>query len=469
MDAEANGISGEESQRNEEFNLMDLNDHCIYTILRKMPIEDLSSVSYTCKKLRQMAFDVVRLNHQDEKICLLTASESKYYRGDDKALANFISCIRNVAIIKSHRTYDNLCNFIKKHCHPNLNSLSLWFLDGETLSPNSLELIADQLRTVKILHMFLHAGSGIYHPLKYCPNIEHLIIDHVNNLHSDWLHHNYPKLKGIYIGTFKSTPEILNPEFIDGFDTLFKNNPNITHLTCDNSSIVEKMLKNVKHIDRLSINVKRLPRINVLQQFVKIGKINWLEIDNVCTLDTAWHSIHELNSIVPINSLFMTTTVPFDSEAILLLENCSHLTRLGIQFCCYPSEQFLIQLIKKSQNVKEILLKFNSSYENQHNLRTILEPFIRNGPKLNKLLLEYKNYDIDQRDLIELNEARMVLDNAVPITIGIRQSYMSQFRKISVFPDLIHPNGCKVKIKKIDMEYNSRCKFDRLDRYILKN
>lgn len=89
-----------------QINLTDFSEDCIYTILDRMQIEDLHSLSFTSKRMRQMALETFyRLYHQnywlnfwsasDELKCTMGYSNEKLGTYQRYFMPNFKKCIPN--------------------------------------------------------------------------------------------------------------------------------------------------------------------------------------------------------------------------------------------------------------------------------------------------------------------------------------------------------------------------------------
>lgn len=161
--------------------LIQLNDDCFFEIFKWLPLEDLCSISLSCKRIRALAeyhFESVYKTkyvgiEQPEfgpRRIYITPEGQTYCR-------YFLGQIQNVELyLPVNQNIDRLIKFSAKHCSKNLKEIK--FCNGVLNADHSFEL-RDILKKVETIHCYGSAFNGdiIKDLMKYCTNLKHFFYE----------------------------------------------------------------------------------------------------------------------------------------------------------------------------------------------------------------------------------------------------------------------------------------------------
>lgn len=416
---------------------MDFSEDCIYAILDRMQIEDLHSLSFTSKQMRQMALRTFyRLYHQNFWLGLWSASnEIKCIMGHSNEklgiyqryfLPNFKKYIPNISVglTADDNEIKMIFEYMKSTCCANLEALDL-YSPGFILRPNAAEFIRDELKNVKYLKVAdPDAECDIFDGLmKYCENLERFEINGCTDRSMSWLLHRSTKLKIVFI-RFKSiqTTFVTRPDE-ERFRNFFSRNACIKDITTDNLELARIALRNLKNIKRLVVSIDEFDdgfiddlffyrqRNDVIEEFVIY-----------CFANFPYEKLKAINSLSPIRCLSMEVN-PHQLESLTVLDDANQIRCLTIKFKTdrYSSHikdvSFFDGFSKLYFNLQELMLYDEKIYHpTVFTFKDILMPLIKNCPKLRKISSIF-DFKLEPNDLIELNEARIKINDAVKITI----------------------------------------------------
>lgn len=432
----------DQSAESEKLKLLDLNDHCIYLILKERLPEDLCLISLTCKKLENMAFDCFRMYHRSESLTIscyrhLTLNGNlNYSKRFRKLIPNIdIRCAKSKA---NQETIENLYRFVKLNCSAELESI--WLEGSEILDENLIEIIKDQLKSVKILKINrFYVENKLYNNLlKYCKNIERITIYEVvtpklsvqENIGFEWLQHEYPKLKSLQLQThiyFLLFDRISRICFCRLLTEFFHKNPSIEDFETSDPLIRELVIDNLKNIKRLSVLPTELDFQSPLSD-----KFVYYYRNNSCTemFELKFHlndrdnfllfreQIEMLNSIYPIHriKLKFVDGVRFENlMQLLFLNDIKHLKYLQFDFGIKsnPNDEFWKKFSENCLYLEELRIFIGYGCRAS---KEYIKQFVCNSPKLKMLILSNVE-SLDENDLSAWNKVRKKLNGTVHVTI----------------------------------------------------
>lgn len=219
---------------------MDLNDDCVYAVLKRMSPSSLCSMRFMNRRLRGLVFDVVKHKYKNESIVLDTKRlpDNKFklrvIKESQVHLKCFIKYIPNIGIMNSSTCDTSGTNYIFHLLHSvgavRLGSLKITriFHFNDRIPLNG-ELIKNLLEKVNKLTLACHYG-GIYNDfLKYCENVKELEIQ-CNVCSIESIMFTYPNLKTLTTSSQGNISDLYqtNAEAIDRF---FQQNPQIDDIT----------------------------------------------------------------------------------------------------------------------------------------------------------------------------------------------------------------------------------------------
>lgn len=384
------------SSKTQSMEFMDLNDDCIFAVLERLSPNEFCSMSFTCKKLKQMTEEVFQRKYSKKSI-IIRAEESsvKFSHQNPKYLKYFSKFIKYVRIsgrIKPKHLFD----FLELNCNSELESLTLisfWYNETE----HSIAEWSNELNNLV---------------KKYCETLKCFRIYSERRYDDGWLHFDFPKLKTLSFHDAHNdpTPEILNQ--------FFQRNTGINTILCTTPIVLRAVLNNVKQIERLVY----APRsedideslINDLKTYSKQYPIKWFEYEyngrsgNLNNLNL----LADLNKIQPVHAWKGCMSGEMNLSQFGCLE---HLVKLNVfvklRIMIIP--EHLDMLSTAIPDLEELNLEWRSDCL----FKDIAMPFVKNSKKLKKfkLTLGRRTCITNSNDLVELNAVRKAIVNATRI------------------------------------------------------
>lgn len=408
-----------------KFEFLDLNDDCMIGVFRKLSLNDLCTISCTCKRLQQLAYYHFQHENPDEWMHI---SEDR--KRCEKYQKYFGKYIQNVSISFGHYEAGPLFRFINTVCSTDMKRLKISVCARKTVCLNSThgEIIKEQLKNLEILQI---QGNHQYHRfdlheslLKHCVKLRDLYIDSVSDDDANWMHHGYPSLQSL---TFLAYP--VNKDHIKKFDRFAKEfftlNPQLNDITCMEGS-VKTILLSAKDIKRLSIKLSSSDVIEYLKDYVKISPIDWLEIRYPWYWCSTSDSINLLNSLVDLNSVQPVHSLELkinSTDGVSKLLALKHLRQITLKFT--PTVQMDViwrQLAKELCNLQEVYLQAEEFDDNKYPtiiLNEMLLQFISHSILRKIKIILHHQLVFQPNDLIELNKERLLLSGASCILIEL--------------------------------------------------
>lgn len=266
---------------------LDMNDDCIDTICNLLPIDDLCSLSQTCKRVQSIAGDYFQRKYPHNYVRIQSfrrRSVNNIYP-DEKYVEDLRQFIRNVCIQEYKGSAS--VNYIKMNFCQNLREISLHGIHSELNVSHGLH-IKEQLKHLDSIKFVNCSIGDIYEIfLKHCQNLKHLGIDEPIQFHSrvTWAQHTYPKLKSIAYFDEANT----NRADFNGF---LRRNSQIKTIACKGTNVQSTVFQRTKDLDKLILcynsqkdfnaNYKQLKlySLNSQTQRIKVEFKKRLEIDH---------------------------------------------------------------------------------------------------------------------------------------------------------------------------------------------
>lgn len=401
------------SSTTKKMELLDLNDDCILAILERMPPSELCEISFTCKKLKEMADDVFQRKHSNGWINTALASTNKYSKATDcteklavevseydekylKYFGKFIKNVRYAGVLSS----EPIAEFLTSKCCKQLKSLDLHFYLRDSEDRGVL-------------------WDGLN---KIIGTLEHFGINQIDDYNNDWMQLNFPALKSIEFDSRQ-----IDTQLAKDFGEFLQRHQHIKEITCTGAEMLRAVLNNVKHIEKLSFislaNETNEQLINDLKKYFKQNPIKWFEYRFMLFSSDSPISTNEiellidLDAVQPINALDLGTCG--EEEVLFRLKHLKQLYKLRIFYDC-PAEVFETccdKLSKEFPHLKDLRIRWCHESE----FIELAMPFVKNSPNLEKLTFELDDEDTYaySNDLLKLNAVRLEVRDAKPMTIEI--------------------------------------------------
>lgn len=415
--------------------LSTLNDDCIYKILEWVPLDDLCSLSRTCKRLQALCDNHFRRrlpNEAHKEVQVQVAINGKLRC--KKYVTYFDNFITNLSILGGALRFDEnvLVNFIRTKCDQNLHQITIF---GKLrLVPFCVE-IQDFLRNVEIVQFKTRVDEGEDEStfLKYCPKLTTLNLlqfQYKKNVCAI-LQQKYEKLRHFH---FLSAHTVK----AETLQTFFQKNNNIQCISWEFSSstynetaimmeCVVNFALNLEHF-HLDIDWKLMEHYELLCGYLArlCDQKNFksLELGGLRAQPLHLRRLSNLKQLKKINfsgnigtlSSFVTALIPLTQLKIIVFRYL----RGEDNRMQWSTIDELSSIVDGTQNIalpqiEEILIE--ESEEKQ--LFTYLMQFARHWVNLKKITVRKSRYRPcnETFHVAELNWARMKLANARELTI----------------------------------------------------
>lgn len=377
--------------------LADLNDDCLISVFRHLPLRDLNLAGLVCHRFHDIVVNgtyryqtqltniniirmVQRLSNEDSlshrKKCL------KLYLKRFGHLIEHIDFDNNITLPFEHAK--RILSMIIRFCSGTFKSLKLWDVKLDD------EIIANMHDTFRRLTK-LEINDNLTEILPLCPNLNTLLVEYNWSQPPLDLNYTLPKLKTFHFKCDQRSSFWNNPEeqllLTTMLTTFFERNTNLVKLSVDSDRNGELCLDGIDHLQdleelymnryvRISArsneilnNLSKLRKVQimnidaemypgVLSRLAAIGTIEHLAIDG-CRIDES--SIKSLSSFTHLRYLalsiyYLQAYVELPDETWHQLRKLNGITELRIDFRLrygYVSK-FMDNLVYNNVNIKHL-------------------------------------------------------------------------------------------------------------------
>lgn len=432
--------------------MLDLNDKCILSIMKWLSLDDLYSMSRTCKQLQKLAGTQFQQICPNSSVLIeLTAENRIKAQYQEKFDLYFSANIQNVTMTSYvyERSPEPMFNYLKLN-FPNMSKCMT--LDRINCKSDNLGTIIqeqlDNLTSIAFNRCFVENIHQQF--LRYCTNLTHLRIKEKGNhcnYGDEWKYKSYPKLSTLTYWTWDKNP-CEDLKFFIPFNT------NVKNVSLMGFNAIESVLTYAVDLDNLIICCE------TPEEFGKIAALlirqsqdnHFKRFELVFTFNSAFDTVttnhfqslcklpsfQGFHGLFPVDSKFLNDILkPSKSLSVvslkLSLENKGLIKRL-VQYL--PSLECLRIYMTNSPNV------FGATF------KPLTLPFFAKLTKLKSVIVHFKNGSdvMHKNDIIELNKTRMRLDGACPTTIYMERDITTKF---------LLPVAGLVKVKPISMFTNN--------------
>lgn len=445
MDIKRNGV------------ILNLNNCCFDHILQHLSIDDLKSLSHTCRQLYTVAGEYFqRINSNDRltihsyqvndqtKIELIPAS---------KNVRNFHRFIRTIKLLSSTQLYDHepidLFVYLRLNCCQNLKKLVLSRINCFQSAERYGTFIKGQLATLEIIEFDACHIDDIHHAfLKYSQRINSLTIKLIDKFHWNalfnygltWTYQRYPKLKHIqlsYVGV----------NYLD-IDSFFARNTQIESVTSSSLAVIKSVCHNQIKLRQLTIQYadeRFLERIS--PKLIEYCDRNCVKRVNIgCVANPLKLSTKRITSLGILKE-FQGFHFWYNRKNVLLmtstLASIKHLNMLSIQLLQDKVTLDVLEIIAQHVPTLEIL-HFDSMLGpkpfGDYSFQQIIMPFVRNSTQLMEIAFHCPYFNrtfFHKTDLIDLIAVRGNVYNACAFNIYLESNVIHKIQFIVPVNSLI--------------------------------
>lgn len=242
--------------------MTDLNELCMETIFKFLPLRELAAMSLTCKIYKKEAERYFTLHHEVHCPPIQIKSTNEEIDFAFRPNAEFVyekvfeHLIRSVDLSFHGNLTNEDCEFVQEFCAEQLRSLTFNFVSGrgdKIIDGSAIEIMEDQLKGLKELKIVNFVVSDLYNDLmRFCESLESLTIEINRGGHDDfygvygksWLKQKHPNLKTLRL----CVPKYLNIH-LDSFLAL---NPNVNNFICNNFRVIQDVCISEYKIHRVA-------------------------------------------------------------------------------------------------------------------------------------------------------------------------------------------------------------------------
>lgn len=407
-----------------EPNLQSLNEDCVFEILNRLPTNYLYTIAETCTRLLNMAAIEYRRRHAEKYVCVSMIENNIVLLPNEHDVQMFGHKFLNLVVRgggRNHRLDDRHLNFILLNCSTNLQILRF---EEVMLRKEQLQAMKHMLHRVEklVLHK-CGMMEDIYDSLlRNCPNLKQLIMSdtytHVGRDSNKWLLMKYPALENVHLCS------VTMLSFMSEYwELFFRRNPQIKRFSCDHWYSINETDRPIKIIHRsapnlshLYISLRGIGHLNCtyydLSKLCEKKSFESLELQFTGAIGQQYLDRHSkiLASMGKLHALHLTDTM-FTSKNASEIASLIQLKKLNLLNTTFDNE-FAEIVSKKLLNLEEIYADVTNDFT----------PFIRNSPKLQKIVLP--NTAMGELHLgwgiLWLNDERTKCPNAGQIIIHVQ-------------------------------------------------
>lgn len=221
-----------------------MDELCLETILKFLPLRELAAMSSTCKLYKKEAERYFTLHREVHCQPIQIKSTNEEIDFAFRPNAEFVyekvfeHLIRSVDCSFHGNLTNEDCEFVQEFCAEQLRSLTLNFLNGRgdyKIDGSPIEIMKDQLKGLKELKVVNFVVRDLFNDLMcFCESLESLTIEINRGGHDDfygvygksWLKQKHPNLK---------TLKLCVPKYLTiHLDSFLALNPNVNNFICNN-------------------------------------------------------------------------------------------------------------------------------------------------------------------------------------------------------------------------------------------
>lgn len=378
-----------------------LNLDCCDEIFILLPLNDLHSLSETCRAMQRAVGIYFQRNYKAIKIDIKCGA----IRLDRLQLNGFSQFIENICIDDGMENFQ----FAGAHCNATIRKI---YFDVACLTNAKIDCIKGILSKVEIIMLSecivdddLHEGF-----LKFCPNLKRLSVVSYDEFQNQWLSHSYPRLEYLKLAGQVTLQ-------FDDIKRFFENNPKCSNFWIDARFLLEHRHSFMEAALRWSdITTSMAPNyaedmtqfLILLKEFHKVGVYQRLHL---FLNGHGWNRsfLDQLASVPALVNLCLEYFENFDVEGLNDLKKLEVYMPMNVTFA-------EVEIVATSLvNLERIVFRETSSNE--------ILPFIRHSKKLKEirlcLLKEGIHFNNGYLNLHKLNEEREKLNGARKVTIYV--------------------------------------------------
>ncbi|XP_031636873.1 uncharacterized protein LOC116349532 [Contarinia nasturtii] len=225
---------------------LDMNDDCIDTICNLLELDDLCSMSRTCRRIQSVSGDYFQRHYPNNYVRIQSfRRRSVFYKyPNERYVDDLKPFIRNV-IIQEYK--GSVCaDYLKRNFCENLRELTLHGINCELNAMHGIQ-IKDHLEHLENIKFVNCSIGDIYEIfLKHCQRIKHFGIDEPIQYNGKvtWAQHTFPTLESITYFDEANTNRV-------EFGPFLRRNAQIKYIACKGTNVQATVMQRAKNLDDL--------------------------------------------------------------------------------------------------------------------------------------------------------------------------------------------------------------------------
>lgn len=225
---------------------LDMNDDCIDTIFDLLPLDDLCSMSRTCKRIQSIAGDYFQRYYPNNHVRIQSFRRRSvfYMYPDERYVDDLKPFIRNVSI-QEHN--GSACvSYLRSNFCENLKEIALHGINSDLNELHGVQM-KEQLQCLESMKFVNCSVGDIYEVfLKHCQQLKHLGIDEpvLFSGRVTWTQHVFSTLRSLAYFDEANT----NRADLGGF---LRRNQQIKYISCKGTNVHCTVFQRAKSLDYL--------------------------------------------------------------------------------------------------------------------------------------------------------------------------------------------------------------------------
>lgn len=424
---------------NESTSFVHMVDDCIETVFGWLTLDDLSSVSSTCKKLNGLAGELFQRNYKENEMGFRLRNVGFEKEINEKYKEHLFKYVRNVKVAGhlSESVPINSFHYLKLNCFENLKEIQFYWMIFDPNVPYG-ELLQNELMNLESIAFISCSMNDLIQTfLKFCLNLKHITIkDGFAPLHK---HFDEKWSKVTIRGLESLTYYIDHEKYRDNLMQFIQLNQQLKNLACSGVNVMQSIVQSPIAFDHLSFRFYNETEFEQAFEILKFTTCSAKTIQLIFDTPINADSINLLTvfgSLVPVHALHFTHVCDFnsnDEQFTLMLNSFQRLKILHLKFADLSTNDIL-SISTNLPYLCELHLRqyFGNRYRIFHEkngLKDFLMTFVKNTKNLQIIAIhgleandryEFNSNDaniIIIDDLIELSANRKKVVGSCPITI----------------------------------------------------
>lgn len=266
---------------------LDMDDDCIEAICNRLALDDLCSLSLTCKRVYNLTNRYFNRKYKNHRMEIVNESSGPRVNTDERYAKCFASSCRNIRITSMYWNLNpiNLFTFLRLNCCENLNELEF-----DTINFSAQQSYGDQIRAqlanLTTISFINCTTFDIYNGfLRHCQHLEHLLVKEEQPIRMNcaWMLHRYPHLKTLVY----HAAECYNVPRLTEF---FRLNGHIKSIGCSGNCLLLNSIANANlTLDCLWLRIEHASFFSAI--FERLQSMCQQKIVQHLKLDFGWYVI----------------------------------------------------------------------------------------------------------------------------------------------------------------------------------